>query len=260
MAGENEDTTEEMKADADAGQKLDKVLARLDAAMSRMDAMEEERKADAQARADAAKKDEDEPEKEEAKADAEGDDDKEKGEPERVAADEDEDEDTKADAIADALMRPITSLDRRIADIERALPKQLSDPEFRAMADAQAGADRVYQAFGDSAPRPMNGEDLAGYRRRLANGLKRHSKAWGDVNIHAIADDKAFDVIEKSIYADAMATAISPADVPAGQLREMVSIDTTGRKITNFVGDPCAWMQGFAGPALRQTRLGLPPR
>ena len=67
-------------------------------------------------------------------------------------------------------------------------------------------------------------------------------------------------MIEKSIYADAMTTAISPADVPAGQLREMVSIDTTGRKITNFVGDPRAWMQGFAGPALRQTRLGLPPR
>jgi hypothetical protein len=46
-----------------------------------------------------------------------------------------------------------------------------------------------------------------------------------------------------------------PADLGAGQLRQIVSVDDTGRKISSFVGDPAAWMGDFTGQRRRMTRI-----
>lgn len=269
-----EDKADAAKADADAGTSLDKVLKGIDAMNARMDRMDAQRaddqaKADA-AKADAAKADADEDDK---KADADEDD-----KPKEVVADkkkadagDDKDEDDKPafmdkkkdsdddmdkdDKKADAIADSVRPLERRLSDVERLLPRNVTDAEYRAMADTQARADAAFQAFGDSAPRPLMGEDHDTYRRRLASKLKAHSPQWKDVNIYAIADSNAFDVIEQSVYADAMSAAMAPASVAPGTLREMVTEDRTGRKSYSFAGEPSSWMNDFAGVRRRVTAI-----
>ena len=237
-----EETKEEARDDAEAGQKLDKILAHLDSLNSRMDALESG----------------------EEKADGEGDpderDDAEEGEdpvdPKQVAADEDAME--KADAARKDAMRArrdAATIRDRIDAVEKMLPKQLSDADYAAMADAQAKADSVFSAFGDSAPRPLQGEDLNAYRRRMATALKAHSPAWKATNLSAIKDAAAFDVIEGQIYSDAMNTARNPADLGPGALREVQSRDSTGRVISNFYGDPLAWMGTHGGQRRRLVNI-----
>lgn len=237
MAEDNQDP----KADANAGELLDKVLKCVDSLNSRMDAMEAADKArkDAEdesekAKADAAAEKERE---DKAKKDAEGGD---PADPERVAADKKrkdaEDEKAKEEAKADAVRRD-EEIQKRIADVAAMLPKQRADTDYAAMADAQARADQVFQAFGDSAPGPLNGEDLQGYRLRLASKLKVHSDNLKGVDLGAINDPTAFDVIEGQVYADAAAAALRPADIEPGRLREIIKFDKhTGARTIEFVG------------------------
>ena len=165
---------EEEKNDADAGQKLDKVLACLDSLSKRMDAMEEDdkKKADAEkAEEKEVKKDDDDDSK---KKDAD-----EKPEflkKEEVAADKkrkDEDDDAKKKADAD-MAKKMDDVTSKIADVEARLPKAIADADYHALTDAQAKADAVFQVLGQHAPRFMQGEDLIGYRKRLASALKVH--------------------------------------------------------------------------------------
>jgi hypothetical protein len=216
---------------------LDKTLACLDSITSRMDAWAEEDKkkdaarADRQAKKDAAAKakaDADEKEKVDAVAKAKAD------------ADEKEKADADAKAKADADVR------QRIADVEARLPRQMTDADYAAMADSQVKADRVYLMHSKRSPRPLDGESLFGYRRRIATDLKEHSPAWKDVDLRSIADEMAFNNIEKAIYADAVTAAMNPATVGADTLREIVNEDVTGRKISTFVGSPSTWLSQFA--------------
>jgi 8-oxo-dGTP pyrophosphatase MutT (NUDIX family) len=250
------------RADAEAGTKLDKILGAMDSLCGRMDAMEAKDKARADAEAE---------EEEKAKADAAAKKDGEGDEPEdaeKVAADkakkdaEEEEAEAKAKADAEAeeeekadAARADSELQRRIADVERRLPKALTDADYHAIAERQAKADTIYQAFGDRAPRPLDGEDLNLYRRRLTNGLKAHSTHWSGVNLAAIQDDAAFDVIEASVYADAMTAAHSPAEVEPGSLREIVNADVTGRRISTFAGQPRDWMGSHTGSRRQLTGI-----
>jgi len=251
-----EEHMEEHKADAEAGEKLDKILSHLDSLSKRMDAMET--KDDAEEEYDDAEEacddDDDDAKADDEEVEAKSDDDDDDAEmeefeeePKRVAADKKrkdaEEEEMKAADAAD--------IRKRIADVERMLPKQLSDAEYAKFSDAQAKADSVYQAFGDSAPRPLNGEGLMAYRRRLARGLQKHSAKLKEVNLGKIVDSVAFGYMEEQIYSDAMAAAMSPVDLPRGALREMKRPDTTGRIISTFVGEPRAWMGSHAAPRRR---------
>ena len=277
-------TEEEMKADAakadatkadaakadDAGSVPDKMLAALDSAMGkvksmcdavmgRMDGMEENFK-----KADAARKDAEEDEKKKAdaaKADAAKKD--AMDDPEKVAADrakKDADEKEKADAAkkadaekeekeekekADAQSKADSEVRKMIADVAARLPAQLSDSDMDAMADCQSRADAVLHAHGKKAPRPLDGDTVMSYRRRMATLLKPYSKQWASIDLNAIADSAAFDNIEKSIYADATSAATAVDGVAPGQLRAVVTKDITGRNIINYYGDPSAWMGRF---------------
>lgn len=263
---------EEKMADADAGEKLDKILSHLDSLGKRMDAMEaKDAKKDAseeeEPMADAEDKEEyeDASEYEDAECDEEAKDDaseeEEEGEPKRVAADKrkkaDEDEDMPmADKKKDAKADSELSVADRIARVERMIPKQISDADYAKMADAQAKADAVYMAFGDSAPRPLQGESLGSYRRRLASGLKAHSPSLKDVNLMKITDKAAYDFMEQTIFADALNAAMKPTDLPEGQLREIREKDVTGRVISRFVGEPRAWMGTHSARRRLVTGLG----
>lgn len=241
---------EKAKADADAGQKLDKLLAGIDALTakcdsigSRMDSFEAKDKE----RADA------EEAEEKKKADAEEKARKDAMSPEQLAADkarkdnedkEKKDNEEKEKAKADADARAKADSEQREADrkrldaVEKLMPKALSDADYTLMADCQARADSVFQAFGEHAPRPLQGEDINGYRRRLTTKLKVHSDRWKDIDVGAIADDNAFTKIEDMVYADATHTASNPRDLQPGQIRPITRTDPiTGMRSTTFVGN-----------------------
>lgn len=228
------------RKDAEAGEKLDKLLTCLDSINKRLDSLE----AGEEVRRDKGRKDDDDAKAK--KADEEVG--EEVGEPRRVAADKarkDAEEEEAMRAAEDRARKDSQELADRLARVERMLPRQITDAEYAEMSAVQAKADKVYQAFGDAAPRPLQGEDLLAYRRRLANGLKSHSSVWSKVNISGF-DTEALGVAEAQIYSDAMTAAHNPTDVPDGQLREIRSTDETGRRMLTFVGKPSAWLGSFS--------------
>jgi 8-oxo-dGTP pyrophosphatase MutT (NUDIX family) len=231
----------------------DRILTGIDSLEKRMDAIEKRRKDEEQPEgesretaADKARKDAEEKERADAEEEAAREkaaaDAKRKDEEEAKEKEEREDAQRRADAVA-----------QRLSDLERSMPRAMTDSDYQEIRSAQAMAEPAYAAFGDSAPAPLTGETLQQYRRRLADGRKVHSAAWKDTNLYAISDDNAFGNIERMIYADAVAKAKSVDDVPEGDLRQMVRADSTGRQITEFYGHPKAWMSAFAG---RRRRVG----
>jgi hypothetical protein len=237
----------------DNERKADK--AKYDAACAKMDAAEEEkRKADA-AKADAAEKEEKE-KADKARADAE---DKEKEEKEKAdaKAKADADEKEKADKVkADAAASSNADVRKMIADMEKRLPANMTGADVIKFTEAKRRAERVYQAFGDSAgaDRWANGETYDSYRRRLLGGVKQHSAQWKEVDLTAF-EGKALDTVEVQVYADSYQTATSPASVPVGTLRKHVDVDATGRQITSFTGDPEACWGQFKAP--KQVMTGM---
>ena len=216
-----EKTEDVKKADAEGGEKLDRLLAAVDSLTKRMDAAEKPASEPAPVAADKKKADDDDDDDAKKKADAE------------------EEEKKKADA------KKADDDSKRKADAEK---EEAERPKF---ADCQAKADSVMSAFGDSAPRPMQGESLMAYRQRLASKLKVHSADYKDINLNAISDESLLAVAERRIYADAAGAARTSIDVPAGTLHEVKETDRAGRIISTFRGSPDAWMRQFKSPARR---------
>jgi hypothetical protein len=249
------------------GEKLDTILSHLDSLHKRMDAADkeradaatrldswdkarkdaEEKEKDEKAKADAARKDAEEKEKEEkVKADAAKEEDEKKADAARKDAEDKEKEKAKADAArADAG----GILSAKIADLERRMPVELPEADRARLVDAQSKAERVAQAFGDSAPRWTNSENELQYRVRLLGKFKSHSPKYKESDLSKIGDAVAFTVAEDTIYADAWDAAIRPVSVEGGVLREVVETDRTGRKISRFYGDPSAAWDDFKIPA-----------
>lgn len=148
----------------------------------------------------------------------------------------------------------IDAMSKRVDALE-AQNKPMPEEESAKMADAQYKADSVYQAFGDAAPRPMLGESLLSYRKRLLGKMAVHSEKFKGVAIQSISDSSVLEVIEASVYADALAVANSPSRIPDGVLMEYTKSDATGRKITEFKGSMSAWTNQFKAPKRRMTGI-----
>jgi hypothetical protein len=118
--------------------------------------------------------------------------------------------------------------------------------------DAQARADVVAQAFSihDHAPRPLQGESLKDYRARLATGFKQHSSDWKGIDLYRL-DGHALAVAEAMIYKDAFHTATHPSNAPGAPLRSRSYVDESGRRITEFSGDPVLAWAPFVGKGIR---------
>jgi hypothetical protein len=130
------------------------------------------------------------------------------------------------------------------------------------MTDAQARADEVYGMFGGHAPRPLPGEDVPRYERRIVRELKKHSSRWGAADVStAFADDASFAIVRDQIFEDAKAAAMSPQTAPDGGLR-MVTRRQGGHEIHDFVGTTRSWMDQFSGPVRQyaQGRFNIPGR
>lgn len=130
-----------------------------------------------------------------------------------------------------------------------------ADEEEAEYADAQAKCDSVLSNFGKSASRPLQGESVMAYRKRLLRGLQAYSDSYKDVNLNAIKDGKLLEIAEKTIFSDALAASRASIGVPSGQLIELHEKDRAGRTITKFKGSMSAWLDDFKVPALRATQF-----
>jgi hypothetical protein len=155
-----------------------------------------------------------------------------------------------------ALRRQIAEQDAALKNqgkiIERinAQLKPRSDDEHAAFADAQAKADSVFMGFGKAAPRPLEGESLLNYRKRLATHLKPYSTVWKSVKFSQLPDE-AFGIAEAQVYSDAAAAASTPMDLGDGELREVARTDPrTGLKTIVFYGRD-SFVKGMGRPARR---------
>lgn len=235
------DAEEKAKADAAAkadAEKWDKLMSAIDSLANRMDSMEG-KKADSDEEA-------------KAKADAEEAEKKAAEEKAKADAEEAEKEAAKADAAKreSALLDRVNELEKLLVQTATLTPKPLTDADHSAFADAQAVADSVYGAFGKQAPRPMNGEDLLAYRKRLMAPMVAHSPEWKSVDVSKF-DANAFDVVQKRVYADAMDAAMHPTDVAEGGLRAVTRDPGTGHKITTFYGSPKSWLSDYRLPSMK---------
>lgn len=234
----------EMESKADADEKDTAFQKKFDAMMSAVDSLS--KKVDAMAEAN-------------------------KGEPKEVVADKkadaEEEEDKKADATAKAkadaeeeekevkAKADAEEMKKRIDSVEAMMPKAMADEDMDMMADAQAKADSVASAFGQSASRPQIGESVLGYRKRQAAKFKSHSPAYKDIDITKIADDSLFAIVEKQIYADAVNAANNPVLAQGEGLREIKTRSPAGHQISTFKGSISSWMNNFKADSFKVTKM-----
>lgn len=260
------------------GEKLDLVLKHLDSLHKRMDSYEARAKSDAEdpdeeqmkSDADGEIEEEGEPRGDRKRADADGEEalaeereenklkknDRAKKRSDRARKDAEEatcaDADGKKEGEEmrdDKARSDAATLREQLAALERRIPVELPEADRARFVDAQSQAERVAQAFGDSAgaPRWVSGETLSQYRQRLLSKYKTHSAPWKDVDLTKLGDD-ALAVAERQVYADAMGAALHPASIEGGSLRMVTETDDTGRRIRRFFGDPEACWGAFKQP------------
>ena len=246
----------EPKADAQ-GDKLDAIMSLLGKTISRLDEMETKSNLPAPPLVTAsdkkAKKDEDDRMDDDEEEEAKKDDDmkmkkhRKDDDSEKAAPIEKSDSEGKAEMPAGE-MKFDDDEEAKMDDEEEAAK---NDEDEAVMADCQAKADSVYSAFGKSASRPLSGESLTAYRKRMVRGLQAHSDEMKNVNINAIKDEAMLAVVEKRVYADAIAASRGTGAIAKGQLIELHKKDRAGRTITEFRGDMEAWLGDFKLPAYR---------
>lgn len=139
-----------------------------------------------------------------------------------------------------------------VADSLKRADSASSFSDRARFGEAQATADRIYSAFSQSAFPPMSGEGLLDYRRRLLRPLQQHSKEFAKVDLGRL-DAATFKGVESRVYQDAMDVAANPAALCGpGRMREVKKTDIGGRTITEYYGDPRSWMDDFAPPVERR--------
>lgn len=244
-------------------------------ASARDDEDEDEDEKKKESKDDAAKRDdedEDEDEDKKKRGDAE-----EKGEPEAMASDDDRRKDRKdakrddekrdderKDKRDDSRADAIHALRQRIAQLERNTrrPRSLTDDEMNSLAERQQEWDRVAQMHGQRASRPLDGERIQSYDRRMAKVFQKHSSKWKDTDLAELPIEVISKVIAPEIRADSIAAAyrVEPAD--GAMLREVRKSDRTGRVISEFVG-PVNALNGalapFRMPSARVRRINTQP-
>ena len=241
---EKEEEKKEEKSDAAPkwfADAMKGVSDRLDAMGGRMDAFEKKDSGDGDEEKEKLEKRSEDEKSDKAKADAA-----------KKDADEKEAKEKEAKDRLDAL-------EKRMKDSE---PKERSDEEASEMADAQAKCDSVANMFGKSARPALHGERGINYRRRLVTDYKAHSPQWKDVDLAALPDG-AFPIAEAQIYADAAKAAHRTDTMPARTLRAIKRTGPGGHQITEYVGDPEAFLGQFKPVmrgVVRSDRMGIQNR
>jgi hypothetical protein len=271
---------EELRGDAEAGQKLDKLLSYCDSLSSRLDGITKRLDDDDARRRkdddDAKKRNDDDDDAARKRHDAlkhrkdagenltEEEEKELKGESKEVVADKkgkkdddddakgkkDDDDDSKRakddddgrkDSRSDSEIRSLVA-----SAVNDVLPKPLTDAEIDELAAVQSRADAVLAQHGKHAPRPLLGDTPLAYARRMVDLLKPYSKRWAAIPLTGM-DATALAAVEAQVYADAAEAARDPAAVPPGQLRQHTE-QRGGHTIISYHGSPSAWMDQLSGP------------
>jgi hypothetical protein len=140
--------------------------------------------------------------------------------------------------------RRLDALTRQSAALFRRLSRQPTMAERNEIAAARQRADGLYARLGRATPDILPGELPSAYRKRLAAGLKDLSPQLRRANLDAVPD-AALGAVEDKIYQDALEASRQPAANPTGALRPHTYQDTTGHTVTEYFGDPMAWMVPF---------------
>ena len=143
----------------------------------------------------------------------------------------------------DALRQQNAQLHELRGMLNKAL-RQPTSAERGELATAYHRADSVYASLGRATPSPMPGESPGAFRRRLAAGLSDMSPDLRKVNFDGLPDD-AFTAVESRLYADAADGAKAGLGTPAGRLNSRSYKSETGHNMTEYFGDPLAWMSPF---------------
>jgi hypothetical protein len=246
----------------DAVSKFDSLSSRMDSMEERMDAGRKDAESCGDDDDDMGRKDDDEevvpPGKPmETAADKRRKDSEESEKMDAESCDDDDDDDRKDEQgderMADALeltRAELAAVRKQINQLQARTPAMLSDIDRERFAVIQEQADPAFQAFGDRAPAPLDGETPTQYKRRLGTKLQANSPKWANARLSAVADDAMLDTILTDVYADSIAAARRGADVQPGMLRE-ISRQVGGHIINEFVGEPSSWMGGFVGQVKR---------
>jgi hypothetical protein len=118
----------------------------------------------------------------------------------------------------------------------------------------QSMADTAWRSWSGAAPAPLSGERLLDFRRRLLRPLMKFSTQFQNVDVEELREP-LLTPIEKSAFADAIKASSDNSSVPEDYLREVVTTDAAGRRISTFYGQPKTWMGQFAGR--RQRVIGF---
>lgn len=122
-------------------------------------------------------------------------------------------------------------------------------------AAVQARADSVYLKLGKQAARPMDGEQLGAYRRRLLIPLQGFCPTFKHSDLRvAVVDNAGFEPVERAIYKAAADEAVNPRSVPLGTLREIVET-RGGHTYSKFYGNPKSWMAAYMPPGRMVRRI-----
>jgi hypothetical protein len=142
---------------------------------------------------------------------------------------------------------------RALADVLAQMPKPATDADYPNLVAHQAKADSAYQALGQRAPVPLQGESEIGYRVRLARGIQQHSKPWAGVDLAALPAT-ALDIAEQQIRADAVAASYSTDSMPEDALIPTRRQTEAGHQITEWRGRH-TFIAGLKRPTLRVTEF-----
>lgn len=149
-------------------------------------------------------------------------------------------EEEKKDSRMDSLAKENAQLRDRLASVEvgvKSLSRELSHEEKDALAMAQSRADSLFLSLNEKLTAPLFGESPISYRKRLASRLQKYSPKLKDVKLDSISDAATFEILEREIYADAVAASASPAFLPEGKLVPEKVTDFAGRVCTKYRGD-----------------------
>lgn len=154
------------------------------------------------------------------------------------------------DELQDARRADSKRLEALEAEIAR-LKKQPTMDDADAIATAYHRYDSIYQMLGERVPQHMPGESPIAYRRRLADGLRKHTRTWKEHVIHDAVAGPAFDMIEQNIVDEALAEAKNPTrtDANAGRLIERTTTQN-GKTRTEFYGDSSVAFAPFEAPVM----------
>jgi cobalamin biosynthesis protein CobT len=247
-AAKKDEDEDEKRDDSDEDEKRDDAREDEDEDEKRDDSDEDEKREDAR-RKDSRKdsrKDEDEDEK------------RDDSDEDEKRDDSDEDEDEKVADYAPISKAEAAELRAQIARLQARAPAIITDAERDRFAAVQEQAEPAFQAFGDRAPAPLQGETVTQYKRRLGSKMQVHSTKWKDARLSAVSDEFMLDAVLDDIYADSLAAARRGVDVPVGQLRARER-SSGGHTIIEYEGYADSWMNGFAGNSQRGTGNWLRP-